>query len=293
MTAANTQDGSGNYIYSGYNTGSPAYIQQNGTYLYQGTTDTTSISIGPNVETLYNESGYNVFGNILTGNGNFTIAAAPTNTGSASTSAGNIVSTSTYVPDTYTISFVTNSSGQLAYQITGANSGQVIPTPPATTPADAPVYVPDSDMTFNGVNLHFTGDPSVGDSFQVAPSTQQNVFNSLQGLISTLQKPIVTGSDRALFHQAATQASASLNQAATDFIGYLSTVGTREGTIDTQVTSNDKTITNQKAILGKLADADQAQVISSLTEELTALQATQQIYVKIQETMYESLKMSM
>jgi flagellar hook-associated protein 3 FlgL len=285
--AANSQDGNGNYIYSGYNTGSPAYTEQNGSYQYFGTMDAITINIGPNVSTPYSESGYNVFGNIPTGNGYFTVSAASTNTGNASTSAGNIVNTSSYVPDTYTVSFVTNSAGQLAYQVTGASSGQVMPPPPATSPADAPAYVPASDVNFNGVNLNFTGAPKAGDSFQVAPSQPQNVFNSLQGLINNLQTPIVTDTDRAQFHQAITESSESLSQAATHFIGYLSTIGTREVTIDTQSNSNEKIITNQKVILGKLADADSAEVISSLTEELSSLQTTQQIYLKIQQTMFE------
>jgi flagellar hook-associated protein 3 FlgL len=291
--AANTQDGNGDYIYAGFNTNSPAYSQENGSYQYLGTADSIAINIGPNVSIPYSESGYSVFGNIPSGNGNFTIAAASTNTGTGNTSAGNIVSTSSYVPDTYTVSFVTNSAGQLAYQVTGAASGQVIPPPPATSPADAPAYMSNSDMTFNGVNIHFNGTPNIGDTFQVAPSQPQNVFNSLQGLINNLKVPIVTDTDRAQFHQAITESSESLSQAATHFIGYLSTVGTREVTIDTQVASNERTITNQKVVLGKLADADSAEVISSLTEALSSLQATQQIYLKIQQTLFELMKMSM
>ncbi len=77
---------------------------------------------------------------------------------------------SAYVADNYTLTFVTNGAGKLAYQIVGASSGQVIPAPPATIPTDAPEYVIGEDISFNGLSINIKGTPQVGDTFQIAPS---------------------------------------------------------------------------------------------------------------------------
>jgi flagellar hook-associated protein 3 FlgL len=292
VAIANTQDGNGSYIYSGYSTNTPPYVQQSGQYVYQGGYDSTSVYISPSITTPYNQSGFDVFGAIDTGNGSFTITAPGTNTGTATTSAGSVVSEATYVQDTYTISYVTNSSGQLAYQIVGASSGQVVPAPPATVPADAPAFVADSDVTFNGLTVSVAGLPNVGDSFQITPSTSQNMFNTLQQMITTLRTPINTPTETAAFHQNMTQSSAALYEVSDHLRSFLSQVGSNAAQIDSQVNTNDETITNQKIILGQLADVDMTEVTSSLMQQNIELQATQEIYIKIQETLFQLLRNS-
>jgi flagellar hook-associated protein 3 FlgL len=294
LSYANTQDGNGSYIFAGYNGNIPPFVQQNGVYQYEGTQDTTSIYLNSTTAVPYSASGYSVFSEINLGNGNFTVTIPGTNTGTATTSAGSVVNNALYIPDTYTISYVTNSAGQLAYQVVGVNSGQVIPAPPATIPADAPPYVADSDLTFNGMNIHISGEPNVGDSFQITPSTTQNLFNTLQQMITTLQTPInpSSASDKAAFHQAMTQSSASIGQAFDHLSNSLSVLGSQSSAIDAQVKSNNETITNQKIIMGQLDDADMAEVTSSLMQQNVELQATQEIYLKIQETLFDLLKNS-
>jgi flagellar hook-associated protein 3 FlgL len=199
------------------------------------------------------------------------------------------VNNSDYISDTYTLSFVMNGS-QLSYQIIGAKSGQVVPAPPATTPADAPAYQSDSDITFSGINLHISGAPNAGDSFHIAPSQKQNVFDMMQNMINTLKKPINSPSDQAAFHQAMTQSSSSLYQASDQLRNYLSQVGTRGADIDTQVRLNNETITNQKAILGNLSNTNMEAVISELAQQNIQIQTTTGVYLKIQETLFQLMK---
>jgi|SRR5579885_562380 len=292
LNDANTRDSNGDYIYGGFNVGVQPYSSQNGTYVYQGDYNTSAINIGPNSSVLYNESGYRVFGNIPTGNGTFTVTGTAGNTGAAYSTPGSVTNSSNYIADTYTITFVTNSDGKLAYQVVGAVSGQVIPPPPATTPANAPDYVPDSDVTFNGMTLHFYGNPDVGDTFTVAPSQKENVFNDLQGLIDLLNTPI--GSDpvkTAKFNQALSQYSATFSQVFDQFVNYKSEVGTRMQVILNQDTLNKNMITNEKDIYSKLSDADPVAIGTDLSQQLFYMQATQDCYLKIQATMMQLLQM--
>lgn len=294
LNIANTRDPNGEYIFGGYNTNMSPYIQSGGTYQYQGGYDVTMIDVSPTAQALYNESGFNVFGNIPLGNGVFTVSASNSNTGTASTSAGTTATNGTYVPDTYTISFVTNSAGKLAYQVVGASTGQVIPPPPTVSPAGAPAYVPGSgssgmDITFNGITINIGGGmPNVGDSFQIQPTTKQNVFNTIQNVIDTLQNP---PNNKGMFDQIMKQANASFTQVSKSFIAYQSDVGTRSVNIDNQISANKQLINYQTVVLSDLQDADMADVFSQLAQQSLALQATQEGYLKIQETFSQLLKL--
>ncbi|VVC77103.1 Flagellar hook-associated protein 3 [Aquicella siphonis] len=291
LNDANTRDGNGEYIYSGYNTRTVPYILQGGTYYYQGGLGAIEINIGNNTSVLYSESGFKVFGDVLNGNGSFTIKAADTNTGTASSTPGTVTDKTSYVEDNYTISFVTNSAGKLAYQVTGSASGQVIPPPPATLPDDAPEYIPNSDISFNGMNIHMSGDPQVGDSFTAAPSQKENVFDGLQELISILQTPVENDPvKRAQFHQKLSQSSEYFANVYSHFVNYRSEVGTRMQVIQNQIKINDNIELNQQAIYDQLSNVKLEKVASDLSQQLVYLQATQDCYKLIQATFMQLLK---
>lgn len=288
LRIANTQDGSGNYIFAGFNVGSPPYIQKNGTYVYEGTDDSTVIDIGSNIQVTYNESGLEVFGDIQTGNGSFTISANSSNTGTAWASPGSVVDSAAYVEDTYTLQFVTNSAGQVAYTITGASSGQVVPPLPATVPADAPAYTDKQDITFNGMTFNMSGVPKVGDTFTVAPSQKENVFNTMQDLINILNTKIDNNPvAQAQFHQKLSQSMASFEQAQSHFLVYQSSVGTRGSLINDQINYADTQLRNQRIIHGALADAPLDELVTKISQQMLGLKVTQDIYVKMQQAIFQ------
>jgi flagellar hook-associated protein 3 FlgL len=252
------------------------------------------VDIGVNISTVYNDCGNSVFGSIPNGNGTFTVTAPSSNTGTAYTTAGSVFSTAAYVADTYTISFV-NNGGQTAYTIVGATSGQVVPAPPGTIPGDAPIFNPNMDLSFNGVSLHISGTPHVGDSFVIAPSNNDNVFNMLQDLITTLSTPVdaTVPSQQAAMHQQLAQCSSSLYQASAQLRSYLSQVGTRGADIDAQVQLNGKTMTQQKTILGSLANSNMESVISNISQKNVEIQTTAGVYLKIQNMLLDLMKSMM
>lgn len=293
LNDANTRDGNGEYIFGGYNTADVPYVLNNGKYVYRGGMNSTSINIGTNMTSLFNESGFCVFGNVMSGNGTFAVTAAPGNTGTASTTPGTVVNKAAYVRDTYTISFVTNGAGQLAYQIVGATSGQVVPPLPATIPTDAPAYNSDSEISFNGMSLHFNGAPNVGDTFTVAPSQGGNVFDDLNDLVTILNTPLGDPADpvkRAQFHQALSQSSAQLDNIFNQFVSYRSSVGVRMQVIENQSMINANSNITEESIYSALADIDLAQVASDMIQQRAYLEATQKCYTLIQTAFLEMLK---
>lgn len=288
LNYANTADANGSYIFGGYNSNTPPYALMSGSYEYQGGFGRSYVEINDNVSTLFYESGFSVFSDIFNGNGAFTINANSGNTGTAYTSAGSIIDQSSYVEDTYTLTFVTNSSGELAYQVVGAASGQVIPPLPTPVPGGAPKFDPKASINFNGISFSVDGVPKAGDVFTVQPSVQENVFNSLQGLITLLQSPLTNSGD---FNQKLTQISASFAQIASHLTVYQSEIGTIANAVDNQIQQNQSVLTNSSIALSGLEDAPLEQVSASLMQKQLSLQATTECYLKLQETLMQILKL--
>lgn len=290
LAFANTQDSTGNYVFSGNASKSQTFSKVGNEYVYTGSMEESRINISKDSSTLYSESGQKIFGDIRVGNGVFSVTGSSTNTGAAETSPGSLTSSAEYVEDTYTITFVTNSAGNIGYQVVGATSGQVIPAPPATTPADAPDYVQGDTITFNGVALEIKGTPDINDEFVIEPSKKQNIFTSTQDLIDILNMPTATDAEKAAYNQKISQLSSYFSQASRHFSNYLSDIGYRAVEIDNQIKSTDIAINNQQITLGKMSDADLYELIPKLSQKMTSMEMTQQSYVKLQEFFNELLK---
>lgn len=291
---ANTKDPSGDYIFSGTSTNTPSFTYVNGVYEYTGSQTTTSINVSETINQTYNESGQTVFGDIRQGNGIYTITQSGTpNTGTAETSTGEVTSQTDYVQDTYTLSFVTNGNGDLAYQVTGASSGQVIPVPPATTPTDAIAYQSGDAITFNGISFTVTGAPDVGDSFVIAPSTSQNALETINQVVSVIGSSINNNVEKAAYHQQLSQLSASVDQIDSHLTNYLSEIGYRSATVDTQITANKNIIIDQTKILSNLSDADLTKLVPEMKQKMLGLEITSQSYTKLSELFSELMRMSL
>lgn len=280
---ANSQDQTGEYLFAGFQSQSKPFTKDaTGTYIYNGDAGQRFEQISKSLQIAVSDSGQRVFENIPSGNGSFSISdPGAANTGSGVIS-GSVVNQTAYVQDTYTLTFVTNSSGDLAYQVVGANSGQVIPVLPAATPASAPAYVDGSGITFNGIEVSVSGQPSVGDDFQLDPSRGQSVFKSIQDIINVLSTSAKTASERAALENGLNEGFAEIDQALTRILTVRAEVGTRLNTIDNAREINDTFNFYSHKALSELEDLDYAKAISDFQFLSTSMQAAQQTFVQIQ-----------
>jgi flagellar hook-associated protein 3 FlgL len=291
MGYMNTRDANGDYVFSGTNTKSQSFAFVNGAYEYLGSYEQATINVSPTTSIIYNENGQSVFGDMRQGNGSVVISQGSVpNVGSAETSVATTSNISAYPADTYTLTFVTNSSGKLAYQVIGAVGGQIIPAPPQTSPADAPEYQAGNSISLNGINFTINGDPALGDNFVIAPSKKQNILETLRQTIEVLKSPVTSSVEKAAYHQKIGELSASISGAGTYLTHYLSEVGYREREIETQDSITSADMLTQKTLLDKYESADQFELISDLTASMTSLQLTQQVHTKLQEFFETLLK---
>ncbi len=291
VSQVNTRDTDGNYLFSGMAAKTESFSLTNGSYTYNGSMQASYIETSSSSNVVYNENGQYVFGEMREGNGIVTVKQGTSpNQGTAEVSIPTMSNPSAYHGEQLTISFVTNSAGEMAYQVVGSISGQVIPPPPATIPADAPAYKSGMTLSFSGMNMTIQGTPKAGDTFEIAPAGRQNILETLRKTIDLLKTPINNDSDKAAYHQQLANLSESLTGASHSLSGYLSEVGYRERELDNIQKQNDTAVFNQKEILSKLQSVDQAEVISDYYGTMNALKTTQESYSKLRDFFEELFK---
>jgi flagellar hook-associated protein 3 FlgL len=281
LSLANSKDANGEYIFSGFKGSTRPYTQlSDGSFSYNGDQGQRFLQISQTRQLAVTESGHDTFSNIKNGNGTFTIDASTSNSGTGIIDQGSV--DGTFISDTYTISFVTNSAGELAYTVSGATSGQLIPPLPAAIPANAPAYEEGAEFTFNGVSTSIKGTPVVGDTFTVSPSTSQDVFTTVQNLINTLESGAINPDARALVHNEINAFLVDVDQAMDNLVRIRASVGSRLNTAEDQQNTNEDGILNQSATLSKIEDLDYAEAVSRFNLQKVGLEAAQQAYIRVQ-----------
>jgi flagellar hook-associated protein 3 FlgL len=272
----NAQLANSEYLFSGFKSNvKPFTADGTGTISYNGDQGVHLINVNTSVQVESGNSGDDVFFNIKTGNGAFVTMADSSNLGTGVISSAVLEDPTAYVGDIYTIDFSTNGSGNLQYQITGANTGPVY-TPPL------PLYDEDSKVSFNGISYSISGLPSDGDSFTVEPSFSQSVFTTVNQIVDALNMPNDTSTLQASFRNALNVGMQNLDQALTHIDEVRASVGSRLNVIESERNINESLSVEAESALSVVKDLDYAEAITELNKRTLALQAAQQSFVKVQ-----------
>jgi flagellar hook-associated protein 3 FlgL len=279
----NTQLGDGQYLFSGFMTAVRPFTKDiSGNINYNGDQGKQYIDVNTTVRVQTNLSGSEVFVEIPTGNGSFQTTASTANNGTGVISAGSIINPSQYLPDVYTVNFSNNGGGQLVYSVVDSNSNQIVPTPPLTVPADAPLYIEQSDIEFNGIQFSISGRPVSGDSFTIEPSSSQDLFTTVQEIVDALRMPNNTPEMNAALQNRLNNGLINLDRAMEHIDENRAILGSRLNVVESEKAINENVSFQAEASLSLVEDLDYAEAITRLTRQQVALQAAQQSFVKVQ-----------
>jgi flagellar hook-associated protein 3 FlgL len=204
------------------------------------------------------------------------------NTGTGIFDVGQVVDRTSYVAETYTISFVTNGTNQLAYNVFGSTSGQLIPPSPQNPITNAPAYSDGGTIEFNGIQTGFQGTPIAGDTYTVEPSTTQDMFSTVQKLINALEAAPETPSAQTDVLNAINQSINEIDIAFDNVLRVRTNVGARLKTIEDQTHVNESFKIEMTATLSSVRDLDIAEAAVELQSRLISLEAAQTTYTRIQ-----------
>ena len=299
---ANRTDGKGTYLFSGYQGASQPFTQSApGVVNYAGDEGRRLVQIGAERRVAVGDSGAEIFQRIREGNGTFVATAATANTGTAVAGPGTVRD-----PQAWT-NAANSRDYSLRFHVDNA-------TPPVTTydivdnvnnvsmltgvaPAAGPharTYVtgaaisrsrqagdPSVAAWDSGAEIEITGAPASGDTITVAQSQNQDMFTSVNELITTLRTGISSASSRAAFQNQMNRSGANLDRALDQVLTAQSSVGSRLKEVESVQLRAEELNVRYEEDLSRLQDLDYAKALSDLARKQMSLEAAQKSYVAI------------
>lgn len=281
---ANSSDGVGGYVFSGYKSTTLPFTQTATGAAYQGDQGQRSLQVGSTRTLPISDSGASVYENNATGNGTFVTGAAPGNFdrgGNGIISGGSVKDATQLTGNRYQIDFqvVPATPGVpkvTTYTVTDLTLNQPVPATPV--PAVPQPYVSGQNITFDGLQFDIKGDPADLDSFSVEPSTKQSVFTTITDIISALRAPGDGPAGQASLTNKLNQAHLNIDNAYDNMLSIESAVGSRLKELDYLDSSGDDLNLQYATTLSGLQDVDVVKAISLFTQQQTNLDAAQKSF---------------
>ena len=133
-------------------------------------------------------------------------------------------------------------------------------------------------ISFDGMSMVVQGTPANGDTLSVAPSSTNNLFNTLDAAISNVKNN--TG---AALSQGLAQSLAEIDTGLNQVEAGQGLAGTYMNQANAITTAQDLNSTQLQTTQSNAQDANMVQVISQYQNESTSFQAALQSYAEIQK----------
>ncbi|MFN0314227.1 MAG: flagellar hook-associated protein FlgL [Burkholderiales bacterium] len=306
MGLANTTDGNGLYLFSGYKgTTLPFTETSPGTVAYNGDQGQREIQIAPSRNVPISEDGSTIFQLIKTGNGSFLAQATGSNTGTGVISPGSVSDATKWNQasnsKTFQIVFDVNSAVTppvTTYDIvdTVNNVSLLTGVAPAANGPYLRTYTDGSSIQLktvappdtNAVPFDYGGEVSVkgapadGDSFTIQPSTNQDIFKTVYDMIRALETGVKTPLGNTQLANRMNVALSNIDNGLNQVLKVRSATGTVMSEVDATKSANDDFVLQYDRQLSNLRDLDYSQAISDLARQQMTLQAAQKTFVQVQ-----------
>jgi flagellar hook-associated protein 3 FlgL len=290
LALANSTDGTGQYLFAGYQGSTRPFSEQaGGNVVYGGDDGQRRIQVSASRQVAAGDPGSDVFLRIPTGNGSFATQAAPGNAGSAVIDSGTLLDPARWNGAGSALDFSIRfavSAGSTTYDIVDNSSGNSLLTGLASGAAPLPrVFTPGANIDFSqagppafdlGARVSIAGQPQDGDSFSVRTSTNQDVFRTIANLAGLLRSSAGTALTNGLVHE-----QRNLDNAMENILRARASAGVRLKELDSIKATGEERQLHYSETLSRLQDLDYAQAISDLTQQQVNLEAAQKSFAKV------------
>jgi flagellar hook-associated protein 3 FlgL len=268
----NSQDGTGKYLFAGYQEQTQPFGGSLTAVTYNGDSGERQAQVSPSQTLPVSYSGAAIFRDIKNGNGTFVGSTAAANLGTGVLQNGRVVDSSVWNGDAYAIQFHV-SAGTTNYDIVDTTSG--------TTVSSGTPYVSGGSIAFGGVQIEIKGDPANGDEFAIAPSQNQSIFETFKNIIGVLESSANSGVDKARLQNQLNRTFVDFDQASDQALAARTRIGASQRQIDDLSSANDVQKIQRQSELAELQDLDYAKAISDYTRQMTVLEAAQRTQAAI------------
>jgi flagellar hook-associated protein 3 FlgL len=267
LSLANTQNGNGEYIFSGFASQTQPFTLTAAGAVYNGDQGQRQIQIAAGQTVADGDNGDTVFNQIKTGNGTFAVSANSGNTGGGIVGATSVSDPTAYDGGAYSINFTAPGTYQVLEGATVVTTG---------------TYTDGGTIAFNGVQVTLSGQPAAGDSFSLAPSSNQSLFTTVQNLVTALQGGVSTPASATALNNSINVAINNIDEALTQSSNVRATIGGRLNSITTQQSVGTSQQTQLQQSISKLQSLDYASAITTLDQQNTTLSAAMQAFTLTQ-----------
>jgi flagellar hook-associated protein 3 FlgL len=274
---ANRQDSNGEYLFAGYSTGTRPFADAGAGITYAGDQGVRMLQISPTQKLADGITGQRLFMDVTEGNGTF-VASAGVHTGTGAIGVQQVLDAAAWVNGNYTVSFSDPDGDGVAetWSVTDDADTALPPTVLATGS-----YQDGGAITFNGIQFTLTGAPAVGDTISVRPAATQDLFTTVNDLITALDRGAATPEGAARLAGSLNQALAQLDNGINHAINLRTEIGARLGVLDAAAALREDLGAQLTSSLSGLKDLDYAEAISRLNQQMVGLQAAQASYTRI------------
>jgi flagellar hook-associated protein 3 FlgL len=271
----NTQDASGEYLFSGFQGGTQPFQKNiSGAFVYEGDQGKRFVQVESSVTIATTQNGKEIFQDIKVDKNTFYTESSPNNRSvpAASITTGQVVDQELY-DEFYPSDMVVTFNSPSQYSVTDKATGrQLITNQP---------FAPNDPIAINGIQFEIIGSPVVGDSFFVESTAKQGLLTTVEKFIYTLDNFDSSAEGRAIFDANLASSITNLDSAETSVLESRSQIGARLNTIDTIAEQLKDVEILTKEILSKLESIDYAETVSLLSVQQFTLEAAYSSYSRI------------
>jgi len=273
---ANSDDGNGQFLFAGFKSGNAPFVRQaDGSILYAGDQGKRLMQVDVSRQMAGTDDGRSIFQTVQIGAG-YVSSSPAGNTGSGVFSAATVVDMAN---PNYGKDWVITFSSPTTY-----TADTVPPMLPAPIPS---TYTSGSPIALGGLQISISGAPAAGDTFKVAAARNAgtDVFATIGDVIKALNTKIdgAGPEGQAKVLNALSTANRKVTNAHDNVLTVRSSVGSRLQELDALAVTGDSRTLADKSFLSDIQDLDYATAIAEFYQRQTALQASQQTFVRIQQ----------
>lgn len=280
---ANSSDGQGNFLFSGYQGRTQAFSNSASGVQYMADDGQRMVQVSSSRQLAASDSGSDIFMRIKNGNGTFIAQPDPAsnagsgNAGSGISSQGIVTNPALLTGNSYRVSFsVAMVAGVSTTTYTVANTTTGAQVPPAPPVVSNP-YVSGQAISIDGMQFDVTGAPANGDAFTLAPSSNESIFKTISDLITTM------GTTSATYTNNLNKALNKLDRDLDNVLTVRASLGSRLIELDALQSTGEDLGLNYKATLSQLQDVDYNKGISDLNQQQLSLTAAQKSFRQISD----------
>jgi len=278
---ANTADGTGGYLFSGFKTNTQPFVLTATGATYYGDQGVRELQVGSGRKLPISASGASVFESNVTGNGTFLAQADPGNVGRGGTgiiSPGSVTDASLLTGHDYQIDFATYDAdttdtvpGVMSYVVTDLTTSTVLTDPPLP-------YKAGEAISFDGIQFDVKGAPKDGDIFTVVPSENKSMFSTIRDVIAALRAGPVAPEGAAALTNALSVANQNITNAQDNVLAARAKVGANQRELSYLDSSGLDLNIQYETEISRLIEIDPYEAISRFTQQQSSLDAAQKSF---------------